>query len=430
MTPEELARIQQLARDAVVAELAAIAVEFDSDNPPDDVLDRFEALQARASDLDAAEAAATARQERMEAARASLEVMRKPVATPRPDDGTDHTLLKAFESYVRSGRPNADISDLRDTSPGSPGSFRAAQGEGVDAAGGYLVPDELRSRMVDRMKAFGGIMSAAEVITTSDGRTIEWPDLDDTANEGVQVAEHAAAASGADLAFTKHSITAYRFDSVGAGGLPLRVSRELLEDEMFDILAIIERKLPQRIMRHVAGKFITGTGSNEPEGLLNGLTGVELGDDTAGITYDDIVQRFIHSVDPAYRANGNCSWVMNDTTWGIIEAMKDAAGNPLWTNTAGGLAIGEGPPVPRLRGYPVVIDQACPDIVVADNTVNWGAFGDIFEGFVIRLVGSPAILVDPYTRISNNEIQYVANQRMDSIQNDTSAYSALTGETP
>lgn len=423
MTTDELDRVQQLSRDQVVVSMQDLAAALEAENPSDETLDRWDAFKERLVELDAADAAAQARVDRISAAKHDFQQMKKAVRTPRPESG-DGGLTAAFEHYLRTGDENQDIAELRSVAPGG---FRAAQSEGTGSEGGYLVPDEMARRMVDRMVAFGGVMAAAEVITTSRGNTIPWVDLDDTGNEGEQVAENASAASGADLAFTKHEIGAYRFDSVGTGGNPLRIPRELLEDSDYDIVKMIEEKLPQRIMRHVADKFINGTGANEPQGLLYGLTGIELNDDTAGVTYGDLID-FEHSVDPAYRKMGNCSWVMNDTSWATIKKILDSNGDPLWTNAAGGVTLADGTPQMRLNGYPVVIDQACDDLSVADNTQNWGAFGDIREGFVIRMVGTPRILVDPYTRTAQNQIQYVANQRMDSIRNNDAAYVALTGE--
>lgn len=427
MTPDELARIAAATRDQVVADMRAIAALFDEGSdtePTDDDLERFEALQTRLDELDAEQAESERRAERIAAARQSVQVMQRAVRTDPAVRPASSDLMAAYDNFLRTGVPNADIAELRDTSvPG----IRNAMGEGTGSAGGYTVPDEFALRMTERMVAFGGVIRVAERITTSDGRNITWPDLDDTANEGEIVAEGAAAASGADLSFTKHELGAYRFDSVGTGGNPLRVSRELLDDSMFDIQGMIERALPVRIMRHASTKFVLGTGANEPQGLLYGLTGIELEADTNGVTYDDLIN-FEHSVDPAYREMGGCVWVMNDASWKTIKKIKDSNGDPVWTNPQGGIVIGETKANFVLNGYPVIVDQACPDIDVDNNTQNWGAFGDITEGFVIRMVGGPALLVDPYTRISQNEIQFVANQRMDSIRNNDAAYNALTGE--
>ena len=424
MSTTELARIQQMSRDQVVVELQNVMAALDNE-PTDGDLDSFDEIKARLAELDDADAAEEAQAQRVQAAMQDFQHMKQATYTATAVRPAGDDLVKAFDNFVRTGKPNADIAELRDIAPGG---FRAAQSEGTGSEGGYLVPSEMRDRMVDRLVAFGGVMQAAEILTTSDGRTIEWPDLDDTdATDAEQVAEGGSASGGGDLVFTKHQLGAYRFDSVGDGGNPLRVSRELLEDEMFNILGMIERKLPQRIMRHVADKFINGTGANEPEGLLYGVTGVEPVADTTMPTHADIIE-WEHSVDPAYRLMGNCSWVMNDSSWATIKKVVDSNGDPLWTNANGGVPLDSGVPAFRLMGYPVVIDQACDDISVADNTVNWGAFGDIYEGFVIRMVGSPSLLVDPYTRIGNNEIQYVANQRMDSIKNNDAAYIAMTGE--
>jgi len=425
-----LADIQKMDRERLDKALAAIVEEFDKDDPSDDVLDRFEALHARDDELTTIAAqAGVVRQERLNSARSTIQVMRKAVVTDpavRPEVATDE-LNAAFDNYLRTGRPSADLYGLEaEQSPRDrvvPG-IRAAQGEGTGSAGGYTVPDEMAMRMTERMKAFGGVMRVAEIMTTTDGRNYHWPSLDDTSNEGEVVAEGAAAASGADLVFDKKEIGAYRFDSVGASGSPLRVSRELLTDSAFDIQGLIERKLPQRIMRHASGKFVNGTGANEPQGLVYGLTGIEPAADTTTPTYADIIT-WMNSIDQAYLDMGNCTWLMNQASWALFVGMLDSNTDPLWRSDMIG-AISINPP--SLFNFPVVIDNSFLDFDVDNNTQNWGAFGDISEGFVIRMVSSPAILVDPFTRISQNEIQFVANQRMDSIRNDTYAFVALTGE--
>jgi HK97 family phage major capsid protein len=75
----------------------------------------------------------------------------------------DSTLDRAFQSYLRTGRENQDLTQLR------------AQGEGTGSAGGYLVPSGFRQKLVDRLKAFGGIATVAEEFTTESGQPIQWP---------------------------------------------------------------------------------------------------------------------------------------------------------------------------------------------------------------------------------------------------------------
>lgn len=337
-----------------------------------------------------------------------------PSAGPRTDD----TLERAFTEWVKTGHENADVVELR------------AQGEGTGSAGGYLVPTTLLNRLTDRMKAFGGIEGAADVLSTSSGETLAWPTLDDTSNEGEIVNEGAAPTGGADLVFGKRELGAYRFSSTGTGASPLRISIELLADNQFNVEGRVLDKLGERIARHAAPKLITGTGANEPEGILNGCTvangrSVAVGSGTA-LTYTTLVA-VEHSVDPAYRQMGGCVWAFNDASLLLIKQMVDSNGDPLWLplnddRISGGLFRG------TLLGWPVVIDQGFPDFDPDSETVNWGVFGRISDAFVVRNVGGVMVIRDQYARKSQGEVEFVAHARKDSIQNDKNAYIALSGE--
>ncbi len=81
-----------------------------------------------------------------------------------------------------------------------------------------------------------------------------------------------------------------------------------------------------------------------------------------------------------------------------------------------------------LLGYPVTIDQAFPTMTAASNTINWGVFGNLSEGYVIRRVKDVELLVNPYTRVANGQVEFTAWARMDGVQQNTNAYVALTGE--
>lgn len=330
------------------------------------------------------------------------------VAAAKKDD----TLERAFDHYMRTGKENGDLVELR------------AQSEGVGTEGGYLVPEGFRNKLVDRMKAFGGVANVVESISTSTGNPLPWPTIDDTANTGEIVAEGGTFSSGADLVFGEASLTAYKYMAGGGSALPLRVSVELLQDAAFDVQGLVSSKLGERIARIQATHIVSGSGVSQPLGIVTGLTGVEIAADTAGIVYDDLIN-FIHSVDPAYRETG-CRWAFNDTMLATIKKLKDSNGDPIWrplnadmaTDTGGG----------TLLGYPVTIDQAFPNMTAASNTINWGTFGNLNEGYVIRRVKDVQLIVNPWTRAANGQVEYTAWARMDATQQNTNAYVALTGE--
>jgi HK97 family phage major capsid protein len=328
---------------------------------------------------------------------------------PKKDDGYE----KAFEAYMRTGRPNSDLE-----------TFSNAQSEGTGSEGGYLVPTTLRDKIVDRMKAFGGIANVVDTLTTSSGENVNWPTVDDTANVGEIVQEGGTFSGGADLVFGEASLGAYSYMAGGGSATPLRVSLELLQDAAFDIQGLVSRKLGERIARIQAVHLVSGNGAGQPLGISYGLTGVEIAADTAGITYDDLVT-FIHSVDPAYRENG-CRWAFNDTTLATIKKIKDSHGDPIWRPASADMATETGGGT--LMGYPVTIDQAFPNVDVDANDVNWGVFGNLQEGYVVRRVRDVQLLVNPYSRMANRQVEFTAWARMDATQQNTNAYVALTGE--
>lgn len=328
------------------------------------------------------------------------------VATPKEDD----TLGRAFDHYLRTGKENADLVELR------------AQGEAAGSDGGYLVPDGFRNKLIERMKAFGGIANVVETITTATGNPLPWPTVDDTANVGEIVAEGGTFSSGADLVFGNANLGAYKYMAGGGGSLPLRISVELLQDAAFDVQGLVTRKLGERIARIQSTHLISGTGVYQPKGIVHGLSGFQMAANTA-ITYDDLVN-ITHAVDPAYRESAR--WAMNDTTLGVIQKIKDSHGDPIWRPSTADMGTGLGEST--LMGYPVTIDQGFATYVPNSATVNWGVFGNLPEGYVVRRVRDVALLVNPWTRQANGQVEFAAWARMDATQQNTNAYTAITGK--
>ncbi len=324
------------------------------------------------------------------------------------DDEAD--LERAFTDYMKTGVENADIQELR------------AQSIGTNSAGGFTVPTGWRNKIVDRMKAFGGIANAVETITTDTGNTLPWLTVDDTANVGAIVAEGATFASGADLTFGQATLGSYSYTVGGAGTAPLKVSFELLQDTAVDLENFIGNKLGERIARLQSTHIVTGTGSGQPQGIVTGLTPVQTGQNT-GLKYDDLVN-YIHAVDPAYRPGS--VWGFNDLTLAVVEKMKNAAGDPIWADaTTEQAALGI---AGNLKGYPVVIDQAFANYAPASATQIYGVFGNLKEGFVIRRVKEIEVIANPWGSVSNRQMEYSAWARMDAKQQNTNAYVALTGK--
>lgn len=318
--------------------------------------------------------------------------------------------MRAFEDYIRTGVANDDLT--------------RAQLEGTPSTGGYLVPEGFRNKIVEKLKAFGGLASAVQEITTGDGRNLPWPTVDDTTNTGEIVAEGATIAGGADLVFGTNDLGAYSYMAGGTGAAPLRVSWELTQDSAFPITDYITKALATRIYRGQAPHFVSGTGTGQPLGITYGKTGIEIAVNT-GVTYTDLVT-FVHSLDPAYVGSGNCKWAFNFTTLGVIRKLVDGNGRPIWNEANAGLSGGM--PGGTLLGFPVVIDQAFPNISAASNTVNWGVFGDLEQAYVIRRVKDVQLITFAERYAEFRETGYMAWAQADATVQDNNAYIALTGQ--
>lgn len=319
----------------------------------------------------------------------------------RPDDG-----VAELRNYLLTGKQPTN-----------------AQSEGVPSQGGYLVPDLFRQKLVEKLKAFGGIGGVADRYSTGNGAPVDWPTIDDTGNMGEIVQEGNTFSAGADLVFGSNALGSYSYATGGAGG-PLKVSRELIQDSSFDIIELVTRLFATRIARIQAVHWATGTGVAQPLGLFTGRTPVQSAANT-GITYEDLIT-YIHSVDPAYRGDG-CRWVMNDLSLAEIEKIKDGSGSYIYRGRDANMAIGVNEAT--LLGYPITIDQAVPVLVKNSSTVQWGAFGNIKQGYVIRDVKDVEVLVNPYSSMSTRQVEISAWARADGTQQDTNAYVTLTAHT-
>lgn len=208
----------------------------------------------------------------------------------------------AFEMYFRKG-VTPEISN--------------AMSKGTDADGGYTVPEELASYVIDALKAFGGMRTAASVMSTESGIEMKWPTSDGTEEVGEIVGENAAVTEQA-ITFGVTNLLVYKYSSK-----KLALSVELIQDSGIDIVRYVINRLSTRIARIQNQHFTTGTGTGQPKGIVTAATvGVQ-----GAISYDTMLQ-LKHSIDPAYR--GQAAWMMSDAAVLSLALLKDTIGRPIW----------------------------------------------------------------------------------------------------
>lgn len=282
---------------------------------------------------------------------------------------------EAFNQYLRHGFAALEVDQRKLLRNGFTNEVRA-QGVGTDAGGGYTVPTGFQRELIQAMKAFGGVRRVARVITTDSGNDIEWPTVDETSQEGELLAENTPAAEQ-DVTFAGKTLKAYKYSSK-----IIRVSLELLQDSAFDLDAFLREVCAERIARITNRHFTTGTGTNQPQGVVTysslGATAAAAG----AVAYDDLVS-LEHSIDPAYRESGSCAFMFADTALAAAKKLKDANGLPLWVP---GMATNS---PDTILGYPYVINQNMATVATGEKSV---LFGD-FKHYIIRDVANSAVML-------------------------------------
>ncbi|WP_270689313.1 phage major capsid protein [Aeromonas sp. D3] len=283
-----------------------------------------------------------------------------------------------------------------------------AQVTNDDAKGGFTVPTEFRNRVVETMKAFGGLANIATVFETDSGNPITWVTTDGTLEEGVMVGENQESTED-DAEFGQVSIGAKKMTSN-----IVKISDELLQDSGVDITGLVARRLGSRLGRGEAKQLISGSGAgNNIKGLLNQVTGGVTSAASGSLSHADLLD-LKHAVDPAYRL-ATARWLFNDNTLLGLKKMKDGDGRPLWLPDVAGVAPA------TIDGDQYQIDQGMPSVAAGAKAV---AYGD-FSYFQIRRVKGMALrrLAEKYAEFGL--VGFLMFHRFDALLEDTAAVKAL-----
>lgn len=314
----------------------------------------------------------------------------------------------AFDSFLRRGMGELNTEErqaLREL---------RAQGTTPDAQGGYTVPTQMLNRIVDAMRAYGGIASVAQILNTSTGQDITWSTSDGTTEEGELLAENTAASEG-DVTFGTAILGAKKLSSK-----IIRVSNELLQDSGVDIENYLSARIAQRIGRGEAKYLVQGTGAGsplQPKGLVASVTGTTAAASATAFTWQEM-NTLKHSIDPAYRNGPKFRWAFNDATLKIIEEMVDGQGRPLWLPSIVG-----GAPSTVLQ-VPYVVDQAIDVIAAGKKFIFCGDF----DRFILRRITYMTLkrLVERYAEF--DQTAFLAFHRFDCVLEDVGAIKALVGK--
>ena len=263
--------------------------------------------------------------------------------------------------------------------------------EGIDEAGGYLVPDEYDRRLIDVLDEENVLRGLATTIRTSGERKIN---IAATKPAALWVEEGGALTFG-DATFDQKLLDAHKLH------VAIKITEELLADNAFQLEDYIIAQFGKAIANAEEDAFLNGDGEGKPTGLFaDAQVGVTIG--TVEIEADDVID-LIYKLKRPYRQKA--SFITNDSTLAVLRKLKDENGNYLWQPS-----LQNGEP-DRILGYAIRTSQFAPKLAAGKAAL---AFGD-FSYYNIGDRGQRTLQVLKELFAGNGMVGYVMKERVDGL---------------
>lgn len=288
---------------------------------------------------------------------------------------------------------------------------------GVDADGGYAVPEELDRNIIELLRDESPMRQVCNQIT------VGTPDYKRLVNLG-------GAGSGwvgetAPRPETSTPTLAQINAVMGELYANPQATQTSLDDMFFDAEGWLNSEVGREFSEKEGSAFLLGDGVDKPKGLLAYPFAVA-GDKTrpygtlqrlvsgnAGALNGDNLIDLVQAVKAGYRRAG--VWMMNNLTVAYVRKLKDSEGNYLWRP---GLEVGQ---PSSLLGYGITENEDMPDIAADANAL---AFGDFKRAYTIVDRIGTRVLRDPYT--NKPYVGFYTTKRVGGMLVDSQAVKVLT----
>ena len=264
--------------------------------------------------------------------------------------------------------------------------------EGVDANGGYLVPEEFERQIVEALKEENVMRKLCKVITTANERKIPVAGTHSVAAWTTENAPY----TESNPTFDQKTIDAYKLTDL------IKVSVELLDDSAFPLEPYIAKEFASAFGVAEETAFCVGTGSGQPTGLFTsngGAVGITAAGATA-VTADEVIS-LIYALKAPYRKNAK--FLMNDSTVAALRKLKDGNGQYLWQPS-----IMAGQP-DKLLGYDIYTSPYVPVMAAGAYAI---AYGDFMNYWIADRTGRTVQRLNELYS-TNGQVGFVATERVD-----------------
>lgn len=258
--------------------------------------------------------------------------------------------------------------------------------EGVDADGGYLVPEEYDRRLIDVLDDENIMRSLGTKITTSGQHKINIA----ATKPAASWIEEGGALTFGDATFSQIFLDAYKLH------VAIKVTEELLYDNAFNLENYIVTQFGRALANAEEDAFLNGDGTGKPLGLFAATGGGTVADTlTAAVKSDDLIS-LVYALKRPYRRKA--SFILNDQTLASLRKLKDNNGAYIWQPS---YQAGE---PDRLLGYTVHTSAYAPVDAIAFGDYSYYNIGD-------RGTRSFAELKELFA--GNGMVGFVAKERVD-----------------
>ena len=257
--------------------------------------------------------------------------------------------------------------------------------EGVDADGGYLVPEEYDSRLIQTLEEENIMRKLSTRITTSGEHKIN---IAATKPAAAWIEEGAALTFG-DATFSQILLDAHKLH------VAIKVTEELLFDDSFGLENYIIDQFGKALANAEEDAFLNGTGVGQPLGLFADKGGGTVANTVTALTTDAAIG-LVYALKRPYRKNA--SFIINDQLIAQLRTLKDNNGAYMWQP-----ALTAGEP-DKFLGYDVYTSQYAPSNAIAFGDYKYYNIGD-------RGTRSFKQLNELFA--GNGMIGYVAKERVD-----------------
>lgn len=247
--------------------------------------------------------------------------------------------------------------------------------EKVPSSGGFLVPEEMSSRLL-MLELEESIVKPRATVVPMGSQTLTFPTVDATSNvssvfggivvyrteEGEEFVESEAKFGRIKLDVTKQTALAY-------------VTNELIKDGSGALTAFLEQALPQAMAYYADVDFLSGTGAGEPLGVLNTrnpaliVASKESGQAASTILWTNALRMYSRMLPQSLK---RAVWLVSPDAFVELATMAlevGTGGSAVWLTDA------TGAPTLTLLGRPVIMTEKTPSVLGGQSDISLVDFG-------------------------------------------------------